>query len=371
MEPWKKPRGGKPTRVKYDDELSRVHWSEFERIINRWYAAQGYAVEHRGTGAKGLTDGGVDLVLRGRGERVLVQCKHARAWQVPYNAAMQLRGLIHAEEADRAILITSGEFTPEAMRKARIAGRLEMIDGKALRELLGPDIAGWRDAADGTDAPTLAPPTRVVAAPSIVPRDSVPVEVGLPPPAPPSPVASNLTARPVASGISRGIAAGCVVVCVGVLAVLVYRLGARPPEAAPETTHPPAPKPVAAMPARPAPPVSRHGNHEVPVVNAMPRTRTASTPRPKVVAPRPGEGASPPPAAVIYKSSNMSDAEFAAWKLRKAQRERGGQEPAAEVADGSTPPAIVRQPASADAPPAEAPGVPAQTMQTILRTNRR
>jgi restriction system protein len=140
--------GRKYTSTKHDDELSRVDWREFERMMARWYASRGYDVDHRGTASSGRrTDGGIDLVLTGHGEKVLVQCKHAKVLQVPYTEAMQLFGLVHAEKADRAILITTGEFTREALRKARKVGQLEMIDGKELRRRLGPDIAWLRDGA--------------------------------------------------------------------------------------------------------------------------------------------------------------------------------------------------------------------------------
>ena len=384
MEPGKKPRGGKPTRVKYDDELARVEWREFERIIDRWYTARGYTVEHRGTGSKGMTDGGVDLVLKGHGEKVLVQCKHAKAWQVPYNAAMQLRGLIHAEKepADRAILITSGEFTPEALSKARTAGLLEMIDGKALRDLLGPDISGLRDSAHGVAPPEPASPvpvpTRVEVTPSIMLPRTVTAEVSLPPahtpaeriPTPTAPTlrnGSHITSRPVASGVSRGVAAGCAVVCLGIIALVVFRLREDVPAPLPESR----PEPVVAIPAPPTPTTPRRASHETPVVKATPHGHPAMAAKAKVVPPRPSEKAVPVPPPVIYKSSNMSDAEFAAWKLRKAQREEGGQVPTTEVADSISRPSVVRDSARTELTPTDLPGVPAQTMQVILRTNRR
>lgn len=378
----KMPLGSKRTRTWHDDELARVDWREFERIIGRWYASKGYTVDYRGTGSSGrLTDGGVDLVLKGHGEKILVQCKHAKALQVPYNEAMQLRGLIHAEDdpADRGILITSGEFTSEALRKARNAGLLEMIDGKALRELLGADITWLRDSAHGVapPVPTSPLPPRAVAAPPIASPGTGTVEVSLPPtyegadrsqvPGAALRDGSHVTSRPVASRVSRGMAAACVVICLGVTAVV----GIRSREDIPTPLAQTAQEPVVTMPARPTPTAPRRASHEPPVVNAKPPGHPTTAAKTKILAPRPSEEVTRIPAPVIYRSSNMSDAEFAAWKQRKAQRERGDQWPATEMADSAGLPAVVRDPVRAEPLPTEAPGVPAQTMQVILRTNRR
>ena len=73
--------------------------------------------------------------------------------------------------------------------------------------------------------------------------------------------------------------------------------------------------------------------------------------------------------AVIYKSSDMSDAEFAAWKARKADRENG-RTGTGDVADGTA----SRPPEDTAYGPTSTPNDVAtspETMRTILRTNRR
>jgi hypothetical protein len=391
---WKKPPGRELAGIRQDDELARVHWREFERMMGRWYAAKGYEVEHRGTGtARRLTDGGVDLVLRGHGEKVLVQCKHEKALRVPYNPAMQLRGLIHAEDepADRAILVITGEFTPEALRKASKAGLLEMIDGKALRALLGPDISRLRDGAQSTaplvsamagtgglDAEPLAmdrvaiadepgfidPPSPVDPIRAIAPATSVgPAAAALATPA--TYALPQVTARPMSSRVSRGVAAACAAACLGAIAIVGFRAHEAAPE--PLATAPSEAPAPSANPPRPAPKPSRRTSHES-AVDGAPRKRAVTTTKPKVVASRANEEAARESAPVIYKSSNMSDAEFAAWRLRKAQREQGLTR---NVAEPAGPPTVRETPVAAEPPPTDAPGAPAETMQAILRTNRR
>lgn len=348
MGKWTKPPGRKLSSKRYDDELARVHWTEFERIMRRWYVLQGYAVEDRGTqSGRRLTDGGVDLVLKGRGEKILVQCKHERVLQVPFNAAMQLRGLIHAEEADRAILVTTGEFTPEALRKASKAGLLELIDGEALRRMLGPDIARLRDGAwiepmaatpnapaEAAGLAVISQPGITPAAPAVVPRVS------------PRAVSPKRTALTLVA---------FVIVLVATATVGVRGWGARtppmPPAIAPPTAQPPATAPVprAADKRSTEPTASRH------VGAAKKPHPTARTP-----APAPAPASAPTPPEVIYKSADMSDAEFDAWKLRKARRE-------AEQRDVHDP---VPPPAPTADPEPSGPPTPARTMQVILRTNR-
>lgn len=131
--------GLKQNRTKWRDGLSRTSWQDFERLLARHYREEGYEVEHCGTaGNSARFDGGVDLVLRRDGETVLVQCKHWNASQVPHNEVHQLLGLLETRQAQRAILITSGEFTAAARDAASRTHRIELIDGLALRLLVDP-----------------------------------------------------------------------------------------------------------------------------------------------------------------------------------------------------------------------------------------
>jgi Holliday junction resolvase len=131
--------GLKQNRTQWRDGLSRTSWQDFERLLARHYREEGYEVEHCGTAGKSSRfDGGVDLVLRREGETVLVQCKHWNASQVPHNDVHQLLGLLETRQAQRAILITSGEFTTAAREAASRTQRIQLIDGLALRSMVDP-----------------------------------------------------------------------------------------------------------------------------------------------------------------------------------------------------------------------------------------
>ena len=70
----------KANRVRWDDALSRVDPTEFERLLAQHYRREGWTVDHVGAAATGRSyDGGIDLKLRRGHEYVLVHCKRWNA----------------------------------------------------------------------------------------------------------------------------------------------------------------------------------------------------------------------------------------------------------------------------------------------------
>lgn len=131
--------GLKPVRNRCDDALARMDPLAFERLMGDYYRRQGYSVEDVGTGGRArLYDGGIDLKLYKEGEYTVVQCKRENAYQVTHNVVHELLGVMLTEGASRAVVVTTGEFTDAAWKKAANEGRLQLIDGTRLREVLGP-----------------------------------------------------------------------------------------------------------------------------------------------------------------------------------------------------------------------------------------
>ena len=54
------------------DSIAALGWRRFEQLVGEAFRRQGYTVEETGLGG---ADGGIDLILRKDGRRVLVQCK--------------------------------------------------------------------------------------------------------------------------------------------------------------------------------------------------------------------------------------------------------------------------------------------------------
>lgn len=140
--------------------LLSLPWREFEQLIGEAYRRQGYDVEETGGGG---ADGGIDLVLRGHGETILVQCKQWRQRQVGVDKVRELFGVVTAERANRGILVTSGNFTNDA-QSFKVGKPLVLVDGPALAELVSSVRASRQIAGPGSRPPAI--PVTAIAAPS-------------------------------------------------------------------------------------------------------------------------------------------------------------------------------------------------------------
>lgn len=140
--------------------MSTLHWDAVERLLADYYQAQGWEVDHCGTGAGGAGrfDGGIDLKLRKDDAYVLVQSKHWNAYQVPHNAVHELMGVMVNESATGAVLVTSGEFTAAARAAAQRLGHVQLVDGDLLREWLTP----WLSQLSMPSPPLPSPASRRV-----------------------------------------------------------------------------------------------------------------------------------------------------------------------------------------------------------------
>ena len=115
------------------DSIRQLSWQAFEHLVGEAYCRQDYLVEE--TGNSGAGDGGIDLVLNGHGETVLVQCKQWRTQRVGVKPVRELYGVLTSEHADRAILATCGTFTDEAQLFAR-GKPIKLIAGDELLDLV-------------------------------------------------------------------------------------------------------------------------------------------------------------------------------------------------------------------------------------------
>jgi len=132
------------------ERIRALSWQEFERRVADVYTNQGYAVEVTGGGG---ADGGVDLRLRREGQTTLVQCKQWRVYNVGVRPVRELFGVMAAEGADRAILVSSGRFTEEALAFAKDKP-IELIDGNRLAGLLRDVQTGGGQFESQDDLPS-------------------------------------------------------------------------------------------------------------------------------------------------------------------------------------------------------------------------
>ncbi|KKO47717.1 endonuclease [Arsukibacterium sp. MJ3] len=119
--------------VRYDsapqqDALAAISWREFEMLVGQFFREKGYKVSETTEGA----DGGVDLHLTDNDFKTyLVQCKHWKASKVPVNVVRELYGVMVAESASGAFVVTSGQFTDDAQAFAN-GKNIQLIDGLLL-----------------------------------------------------------------------------------------------------------------------------------------------------------------------------------------------------------------------------------------------
>jgi HJR/Mrr/RecB family endonuclease len=120
------------TPVEFVAELRNVDWFQFEKVIEAIYLKSGDQVERRG-GAN--PDGGVDLVLRRAGERIAVQCKQWKTWNVGVKPVREFLGAMTHGGFTSGIFVTLRGYTADA--KALAAGHnIEILSETDLITLL-------------------------------------------------------------------------------------------------------------------------------------------------------------------------------------------------------------------------------------------
>jgi restriction system protein len=114
------------------EKLRQTPWKDFEYLVAEAYRRQGYGVEY----SLGLgPDGGLDLTLRKDGRKTVVQCKRWKGFYVGAPVVREMFGLMTAEKADLAIIVTSGNFTRDA-RDFAVGKPITLVDGPQLLTLI-------------------------------------------------------------------------------------------------------------------------------------------------------------------------------------------------------------------------------------------
>lgn len=130
------------------ETLRETGWKNFEFLVAEAFRRQGYQVEFSlGGGA----DGGVDLTLYRDNRTSLVQCKQWKVFSVGAPVIREMFGLITAEQADEAIIVTSGKFTRDAQ---------EFAAGKPIRLINGQQLLALVQSVQSNPAPADASPLR-------------------------------------------------------------------------------------------------------------------------------------------------------------------------------------------------------------------
>jgi restriction system protein len=135
------------------ETLRATSWKDFEYLVAEAYRRRGFIVDYSlGKGS----DGGVDLVLQKDGRKSLVQCKQWKVFSVGRPVLQQMFGIMTAEGADEAIIVTSGRFTGEAREFAN-GKSIQLLDGSNLLELVKSVQVGREIGSNVVPEPAQAP----------------------------------------------------------------------------------------------------------------------------------------------------------------------------------------------------------------------
>lgn len=139
------------------DSIAALGWKHFEQLVGEAFRRQGYTVEETGLGG---ADGGIDLILRKNGRRVLVQCKQWRQRQVGAKVVREMYGLLAHHRADEVKIACSGTYTRDAAEFAQ-GKPIELIGGEELLRMIRAVQAAPAQAARVAEvvAPVSVAPT--------------------------------------------------------------------------------------------------------------------------------------------------------------------------------------------------------------------
>lgn len=114
-----------------DTILKVIEWRRFETVTIEFLRLSGFVARETKAGA----DGGVDITIHRADNpesRGIVQCKAWNTYKVGIKVVRELFGVMAADRVSMGMVITSGEFTPEAEEFA--SGKMKLVDGRRFLE---------------------------------------------------------------------------------------------------------------------------------------------------------------------------------------------------------------------------------------------
>ena len=136
------------------DSIKQLSWQEFEKLVAEAYERLGHQVA---VNSQQGADGGVDLLLRKDGKKILVQCKRWKTSSVGAAIVREMYGLLTHHGADAVKIVCIGEFTKDAQAFAQ-GKAIELVSGADLVRLIRSVQTVPRDTAA---APPAAVPVAV------------------------------------------------------------------------------------------------------------------------------------------------------------------------------------------------------------------
>lgn len=127
------------------ESIREMSWQNFERLVGEAFKRKGHDVEERGGAG---ADGGIDLILRRNGKKILVQCKRWKNLSIGVSHIRELYGVMVAERANGCIFVSSGTYTADARDFAK-GKPIRLIDGEELVGMIAEvQTSGYIKAGD-------------------------------------------------------------------------------------------------------------------------------------------------------------------------------------------------------------------------------
>jgi ssDNA-binding Zn-finger/Zn-ribbon topoisomerase 1 len=114
--------------------LKIIEWRRFEKVTKAFLSMTGFVATETKTGA----DGGVDIRVHkvGNPEAVgIIQCKAWHTYKVNIKVVRELFGIMAADRIKMGMVITSGDFTSEAVEFGN-SNKLKLVSGSQFFELI-------------------------------------------------------------------------------------------------------------------------------------------------------------------------------------------------------------------------------------------
>lgn len=93
------------------EQIRKIDWYQFEKLVALTYRKLGYTVESRG-GAN--PDGGIDLIIQKDGGPIAVQCKHWQNWDVNVKTVREFVGALADSKIKTGVFVTLNGYTGDA-----------------------------------------------------------------------------------------------------------------------------------------------------------------------------------------------------------------------------------------------------------------
>jgi HJR/Mrr/RecB family endonuclease len=114
------------------EQLRKMDWFQFEKLIELIYRDRGYLVKRLG-GAN--PDGGVDLIVESATEKFVVQCKHWKKWQVGVRQIREFLGTLADSKIQNGIYVTLTGYSGDAKALADKHG-IKILDESDVMKML-------------------------------------------------------------------------------------------------------------------------------------------------------------------------------------------------------------------------------------------